>query len=159
MCFNNECTCICCCIVSMSFGPLIGIKNFELYTSLLSSDVKYYKLKNKFEDTSFINNIKCYDIIGLVETHLVESLPAPLKNYNIHHTYRKQNVKTKRNFGGISVLIKKNNSGVKVYENTNSNFVWLKLNSSFFNLEKDLFACFLHIPPENSTYSQSRRSV
>ena len=91
----------------LSFGPLIGIKNFELYTSLLSSDVKYYKLKNKFEDTSFINNIKCYDIIGLVETHLVESLPAPLKNYNIHHTYRKQNVKTKRNFGGISVLIKK----------------------------------------------------
>ena len=65
------------------------------------------KLINKFEDTSFINNIKCYDIIGLVETHLVESLPAPLKNYNIHHTYRKQNVKTKRNFGGISVLIKK----------------------------------------------------
>jgi hypothetical protein len=138
----------------MSFGPLIGIKNFELYTSLLSSDVKYYKLKNKFEDTSFINNIKCYDIIGLVETHLVESLPAPLKNYNIHHTYRKQNVKTKRNFGGISVLIKKKpiNSG----ENTNSNFVWLKLSSSFYNLEKDLFVCFLHIPIENSTYSQSQ---
>jgi hypothetical protein len=43
-------------------------------------------------------------------------------------------------------------SGVKVYENTNSNFVWLKLNSSFFNLEKDLFVCFLHIPPENVTY-------
>jgi len=76
------------------------------------------KLINKFEDTSFINNIKCYDIIGLVETHLVESLPAPLNNYNIHHTYRKhdihhtyrkQNAKTKCNFGRISVLIKKNN--------------------------------------------------
>jgi hypothetical protein len=39
-----------------------------------------------------------YDIIGLVETHLVESLPAPLNNYNIYHTYRKQNAKTKRNF-------------------------------------------------------------
>ena len=62
------------------------------------------KLINKFEDTSFINNIKCYNIIGLVETHLVESLPAPLENYDIHHTYRKQNVKTKRNFGRISVL-------------------------------------------------------
>jgi hypothetical protein len=62
------------------------------------------KLINKFEDTSFINNIKCYDIIGLVETHLVESLPAPLNNYNIHHTYRKQNAKTKRNFGGTSSL-------------------------------------------------------
>lgn len=37
------------------------------------------KIINKFEDTSFINNIKCYDIIGLVETHLVESLPARLK--------------------------------------------------------------------------------
>ena len=33
----------------------------------------------------------------------------------------------------------------------------MKLNSSFFNLEKDLFVCVLHIPPENSTYSQSQR--
>ena len=32
----------------------------------------------------------------------------------------------------------------------------MKLSSSFFNLGKDLFVCFLHIPPENSTYSQSQ---
>ena len=115
------------------------------------------KLINKFEDKSFINNIKCYDIIGLVETHLVESLPPPLKNYKIHHTYRTQNVKAKRNFGGISILIKKSvSNGVKIFESKNSNFVWLKLCSSFFNLQKDLFICFLHIPPENPTYSQSQ---
>ena len=79
--------------VNLAVGNINGVKS---------------KLINKFEDTSFINNIKCYDIIGLVETHLVESLPAPLNNYNIHHTYRKS-AKTKRNFGRISVLIKKTN--------------------------------------------------
>ena len=31
--------------------------------------------------------------------------------------------------------------------------MWFKLNKTFFNLRKDLLICFLHIPPENSSYS------
>ena len=42
-------------------------------------------------------------------------------------------------------------NGITMLPTTNSNFSWLKLHSHYFNLAKDL--CFLHIPPENSTYS------
>ena len=51
------------------------------------------KLINKFNDNYFLNSIKYYDIIGLVETHLVESLPSPLRNLTIYHFHRSQNAK------------------------------------------------------------------
>lgn len=47
------------------------------------------------------------DVIGLVETHLIESLPPPSKDFNIHHFYRTQNSRAKRNFGSISILVRK----------------------------------------------------
>ena len=82
------------------------------------------KLINKFNDKSFLNNIKHFDIIGLVETHLVESLPSPLANFNIYHFYRSQNAKARRNFGGISLLIRKSiKDGITIFDNKNSSFV------------------------------------
>jgi len=109
---------------------------------------------NKFEDCSFTSHIKLYDIIGLVETHNNSSLSSPLPNYKIYHTYRTQNTRAKRLFGGISVLVRKSiSAGVTPLPVTNSNFMWFKLCKSFFTLYKDLYICFLHIPPENSTYS------
>ena len=45
-------------------------------------------------------------------------------------------------------------NGVTVLPVTNSNFSWIKLHNSYFNLAKDLYICFLHIPPVNSTYSR-----
>ena len=36
----------------------------------------------------------------------------------------------------------------------NSSFIWLKLNKSFFKLQNDVYICFLHIPPKNSSFTQ-----
>jgi exonuclease III len=65
------------------------------------------KVHNKFDDKSFVDCIQSCDVIGLVETHLIESLPSPSKDFNIHHFYRTQNSRAKRNFGGISILVRK----------------------------------------------------
>ena len=43
--------------------------------------------------------------------------------------------------------------GVEPLPVTNSSIVWFKLKSTFFNTSKDIFMCFLHIPPENSSYT------
>ena len=112
---------------------------------------------DKFNDKHFIDLIKNFDILGIVETHLIASLPSPLPNYKIHHFFRVQDKKAKRVFGGISILVKKSiSNGVTITDSSNSNFIWLKLDKHYFNMFEDLYICFLHIPPENSTYSEKQ---
>ena len=87
---------------------------------------------------------------------LLKHLPSLLANFNIYHFYRSQNAKARRNFGGISLPIRKSiKDGITIFDNKNSSFVWIKIDKKFFGLLNDLFICFLHIPPENSTYSQN----
>ena len=112
------------------------------------------KAFNKFEDENFVCLIKSYDVIGLVETHLRESIPSPLANYKIHHYHRLQDANAKRNFGGITILVKNAISkGVTLLKSENSNYQWIKLDRNYFNMLQDLFICFMHVLPENSTYT------
>ena len=48
-----------------------------------------------------------HDIVGLLETHCINSFSSPLANDKIYHSHRIQNNKSNRKFGGISVLVKK----------------------------------------------------
>jgi hypothetical protein len=41
----------------------------------------------------------------------------------------------------------------EIYRESKESIVWFKLKSTFFNTAKDIFMCFLHIPPENSSYT------
>ena len=69
--------------------------------------------------------------------------------------FRPQDRNSKRNFGGISIMVKKCiSNGITVLPFTYPNFSWIKLHSQYFNMSKDLYICFLYIHPENSTYSK-----
>ena len=35
----------------------------------------------------------------------------------------------------------------------NSNYQWVKFDKCYFNMLKDLYLCFVHVPPVNSTYT------
>jgi hypothetical protein len=37
-----------------------------------------------------------------------------------------------------------------------NDYIWLQLTREFFNLEKDIYLCFIYDPPGNSTYTFSR---
>lgn len=109
---------------------------------------------DKFNDSSLLKQISLYDIVGLVETHNNKSFSSPLCNYKIYHNFRNQNEKSRRLFGGISVMVRRSiSAGVAPLPITNSNFMWFRLDKNYFSLNRDLYICFLHIPPENSTYS------
>ena len=41
---------------------------------------------------------------------------------------------------------------VKVFKNDDPDILWVKLNRTFFNFEKDLCICFNYISPYNSFY-------
>ena len=43
-------------------------------------------------------------MIGLVETHLSDSLASPLNDYKFHHNFRIIDQRSKRSFCGISIL-------------------------------------------------------
>ena len=112
------------------------------------------KTFNKFEDNDFLRQIKGFDVIGLVETHLRDSIPSPLNKYKIYHYHRLQDVNAKRNFGGITILVKDAISkGVIVLKSRNSNYQWVKFDKLYFNMQKDLYLCFVHVAPVNSTYT------
>ena len=52
---------------------------------------------------------------------------------------RVQKVKSKRNFGGLSVMVKKSiSAGIIQMPVNHTNFMWFKLSHTYFNLCKDL---------------------
>ena len=60
---------------------------------------------------------------------------------------------SRRSSGGITILIKSTlKKGIKFLDKESSEeFVWYKLNKTFFNLKHDIFICTVYIPPQNSS--------
>ena len=53
--------------------------------------------------------------------------------------------------GGITILAKHNiQPGLKSVQNSEE-FLWIRLEKSFFNLENEIFLCVAYIPPKNAT--------
>ena len=46
--------------------------------------------------------------------------------------------------------------GITRMPSSNKHFIWIKLNSDFFDLEEDIFVCGLYIPPSNSEYFKNQ---
>ena len=91
------------------------------------------KTFNKFEYDAFLRQIKGYYVIGLVETHLQDSILSPINKYKIYHYHRLQDVNAKRNFGGITILNKDAISkGVTVLKSRNSNYQLVKFDKHYF---------------------------
>ena len=104
-------------------------KRLNLSISCWNIDGLVTKDHNKLCDDTFLKKICDYDIIGLVETHCIESLKSPLSTHRINHNHRTQDPRSKRTFGGISLLVNKSISkGIVILPFENSSFMWFKLN-------------------------------
>ena len=110
-------------------------------------------LVNKIKDHDFLDSIKQYDFITLVETWVSGKISVDIEGYYCFNKSRKKAKKAKRYSGGISVLVKKSlRKGVKLFSSKSNRFVWWKLDKHFFNLDEDIFVCSVYIPPANSKY-------
>ena len=84
----------------------------------------------------------------------MESLKSPLSTHRIYHNHRTQDSRSKRTFGGISLLFNKSISkGIVILPFQNASFMWFKLNKDFLSLQNDMYICMLHIPPKNSIFT------
>lgn len=53
-----------------------------------------------------------------------------------------------RNYGGLAILIRKSiRDGIKIIQNTSSEFQWIKLLKDYFCFENDIFLCCSYISP------------
>lgn len=115
-----------------------------------------HKGYNKFSDPRFLNEIQNKDIFCLLETHcsLEESLNLPF--FKSVHLIRPKSARTNKRSGGISVYVKNNiRKGITFLTRKYNDYIWLQLTREFFNLEKDIYLCFIYDPPGNSTYTHS----
>ena len=113
------------------------------------------KHNNKFFDPLFIKELNNYDIIFLAETHIDPDFC--LDNMNQYYFYkvcRKQSRHNNRYFGGLGILVRKElKTHIKILNNTNPDFQWIKLDGPHFGFQKDLFICLIYFSPPGSTYT------
>ena len=107
---------------------------------------------SKLEDKLFLKNLSS-DIIALNETHACHNDIIQLENYYCFSKCRSKNPSRLR--GGVSILIKSSiRKGVKIFDSSGTDIIWLRLCKEYFNFEKDMYICALYISPSNSTYLQ-----
>ncbi|CAG2241908.1 unnamed protein product [Mytilus edulis] len=109
---------------------------------------------NKFEDDIFVDNLLQQDIFCLQETHCDLDNCLELPNFQRPvHLIRPRTKPSGKRHGGLSVYILNTiRPGVKFLEHATNDFIWLKLDRTFFGFQEDLYICFVYNPPENSSY-------
>ena len=124
-----------------------------------SKEIKYLKfltynvegLKSKLNDPSFLDMIKEYDVIVLLETWLDGKQSLNIDGFWDYSQIRPKHEKAIRFSGGITILIKSCfRPGTKLVTDEEG-FIWFKLLKSFFKLDNDIFICATYIPPHNTT--------
>ena len=128
----------------------------NLHISCWNINGHKHKGYNKYSDPRFIAEINRKDIVCLQETHCSLEDALELPGFKSVHLIRPKSVNTNKRSGGLSIFVRNEiKAGIKFLEHSNNEYIWLKLNSSFFNLPKDIFLCFIYDPPENSSYTHS----
>ena len=111
----------------------------------------------KVSDQRFIKAVSDHDIFCLAETHCSADQNIEVNGYKCFKLSRSSNKKNNRCYGGIAVLYKSYiHEGIKFLEHHNNDYIWLKLNKSFFKTSEDIFMCIAYIPPESSAFYKKR---
>ena len=107
-------------------------------------------LGNKFQQSEVLGIINKHDIFGIVETHADSNSDLQIHDFR-HYVKHRENSKGKRNSGGIAIYIRKTIiGGTSFVISRNKNILWIKLDKSFFDLDKDLYLGTVYISPNTS---------
>ena len=115
-------------------------------------------LSTKLDDTDLISIISNFDIISLVETWLPYGQKFDIPGfYSFSKCRKKLSHRSCRSSGGISILVKSClKKGIKILDkDSDEEFVWWRLDKTFFKLLHDIFICSVYIPPQN--FSREKR--
>ena len=98
--------------------------------------------------------LKQYDIVLLCETWADPRNDYVLEGYHaLNYARTKKHKKAKRSSGGLIIFIKNAVlKGIEILHNNEDLIAWLKLDKSFFGLEKHLYLGNCYVVPENSPH-------
>ena len=104
----------------------------------------------KFEFNDVRDFIRKHDICLFQETgQTVQDLSK--LDYQVYRSERKKKKKSSVTGGGVSVIFKSYlKKGLHKITSKNDDFLWIKMDKSFFGFKKDIYLCNCYIPPENS---------
>ena len=123
-----------------------------------------YRLNNqrhcKLDNQQVIDYLTNHSIICLAETHCNSRDSIDLDGYNLMSNIRPKNPKATKFSGGLAVYVKTNiKKGVTFMPITSSEFMWVKLDKTFFNLQTDLYILLVYICPKNSSFSKKSEEI
>ena len=128
-----------------------GINNVLSLKKLKIGSFNCQGIQNKVEDLVFQSELKQHDILAVNETWLSNEKNININGYKFFPVCRKKELGNIR--GGIGWFIREDlRKWIKIlYNMSTENFLWCKLDKTFFNFTEDLYICSVYIPPENSS--------
>ena len=96
----------------------------------------------------------CHDIVLLVETWCHPLDDFSLKGF-VHKNYARnfRHINSRRGSGGLYLFIRESIlDGIEFLHNIEDVMAWLRVDASYFGLEKDIYVANCYIVPESSTY-------
>ena len=114
-----------------------------------------YILGSKLSNDEFLLYFNHCDLIVLTETWRSDRFILPGYEIFTNPSRKHHNKKNGRSSGGIALGFKTAlKQGIK-FISAHENFLWVKLDKHFFNIDQTIFLCAIYIPPWGSPYYNS----
>ena len=108
--------------------------------------------KDKKDDPHFTQIVTSSDLIFLYESWTDANSNVDLEGYCAHNFYRQfKHKNAKRASGGIVMYYKQHlKDGIQVVKNHFNTVIWIKLDKTFFHIDKDIYICSVYLWGEDS---------
>ena len=107
---------------------------------------------NKLSNDEFLRSFKHCDILIITETWRSDQFTLPGYDLFTNPSRKHHKKKNGRSSRGIALGFKTNlKQGIKFILGR-ENFIWIKLEKDFFNMDQSIFLCAIYIPPQDSPY-------
>ena len=113
----------------------------------------------KLDDPDVSGNLLKHSIVCLAETHCSYSDTPTLPGFSKPvQNIRVKSPNAKKHFGGLAVFVKESiRRGVKFLPINNSEYMWFKLDKTFFQMPNDIYVCVMYI--SNTAFAETNINV
>ena len=112
-------------------------------------------LIKKLKEQEFMEMIAKYDIVCLYETWTTPQSEIDINGFMKYHEPSTSKGKGRKS-GGIVVYVKSNVSEGVICTKRENNLIWIKLTSSYFGWQDDIYLAAVYCPPNGSSYNNNQ---
>ena len=107
---------------------------------------------NKLSNSDFLRFFNHCDIIVLTETWRSDEISLPGYEFFTNPSKKHHRKKNGRSSGGIALGFRTTfKKGIQLVS-YHTNFLWCKIDKTYFAIDQDIFLCAIYVPPRDSPY-------